>query len=188
MVQALLAGKTQTRRLVTVPWHKGSRALPYEPACVEEDDHLMVLVDRPCGEAYAEASTVCRPYGTVVDLLWVRETFAEPKPGAYIYLATAQEVPQRCRWKPSIHMPRAASRITLQITGHSVERLQSITESDAQAEGVTSVEDFAALWDTCVNTKAYPDAAWIDNPWVHVVAFARVLSGSRACDYELGAA
>lgn len=83
------------------------------------------------------------------------------------------------RWKPSIHMPRWASRITLRVTSVRVERLQAITEDDARAEGVeprtdgplamTAVQRFTALWNE-INGKRAP---WSTSPWVWVVGFER---------------
>lgn len=103
----------------------------------------------------------------------------------------------RSAWKPSIHMPRAASRILLEITDVRVERLQNITEQQAQAEGIvgvpfrpddgwpictgymvgpddgktgletTAAKAFAGLWDSV-------GGDWSANPWVWVVEFKRV--------------
>ena len=81
------------------------------------------------------------PYGQRGDRLWVREAFHIcPHHEDYFYRADDENLPLKCKahtkWKPSIHMPRRASRITLEITGIRVERLQDISEEDAVAEGV----------------------------------------------------
>jgi hypothetical protein len=70
------------------------------------------------------------------DRLWVRETFGRRDDGR-VYFAADETLGQLLvdRWKPSIHMPRAASRITLEITDVRVERLHAITEEGAKAEG-----------------------------------------------------
>jgi hypothetical protein len=88
------------------------------------------------------------------------------------------------RWRPSIHMPRWASRITLEVTGVRVERLQDITQADAEAEGIafmreipdvdeklTATQLYAALWNS-INEKR--GLGWDANPWVWVVEFRRV--------------
>lgn len=96
-----------------------------------------------------------------------------------------------CRWRPSIHMPRWANRITLEITGIRVERVQEITEEDARAEGITdggclecgnhepcgcsnpnpdARDAFIYLWDS-INSKRHP---WASNPWVWVIEFRRL--------------
>jgi len=145
------------------------------------------------------------PYGRPGDLLWVRERFFPDETGgppyyAADYLGTESGTPcepgEPWRWKPSIHMPRWASRLTLEVTGVRVERLQDISEADALAEGVELLGDgwwlmdspyhdvvehgtpdpshkyryhFAALWDS-INGKR-PGCSWADNPWVWVVAY-----------------
>jgi hypothetical protein len=106
------------------------------------------------------------------------------------------ESPDALVWKPSIFMPRAASRITLEVTGVRVERLNSISEEDAIDEGIrsftkdgslykhcwgdmgmpwrdmpyTAKEAYQILWDK-INAKKCP---WDSNPWVWCVSFRRV--------------
>ena len=135
----------------------------------------------------------CR-YGQVGDRLWVRETWMHrsipdislPKsPKSIIYKATNPEVGEAFKWKPSIFMPRWASRILLEITEVRVERVQEITPLDAVKEGcprhheynekfefisaTSPIDRFHALWDS-INPK-YP---WESNCWVWVVSFKRV--------------
>lgn len=132
------------------------------------------------------------PFGKVGDRLWVRETFFEKcdpdsfeLTGEYCYAATErQPVYQldedggvaenkdgstKSPWKPSIHMPRKASRITLEITNIRVERLNDIRDEDAYAEGIqpqcrTPKEAFAVLWNQIYGS-------WDKNPWVWVIEF-----------------
>ncbi|MHB8109699.1 MAG: hypothetical protein ACYDHW_06675, partial [Syntrophorhabdaceae bacterium] len=117
------------------------------------------------------------------DTLWVRETWSADSTET-IYRATHDGPPFGGKWRPSIFMPRKFSRITLDVTGVRVERLQEITEGDATKEGCTpSFLDefenvwpqpfyrwgFRKLWDS-INGKKYP---WKDNPFVWVIEFKK---------------
>jgi len=218
MVRAILDGtKTQTRRVVTVPWRKSTRALPYEPWFVEEDGKLLA----DCSEAadshgngdYREFSSCMPcPYGVPGDRLWVRETWNLGRPlrnaegiidDEQIWSAPIPKQDPRgkrlfddwclgyaadgCEGKmrPSIYMPRWASRITLEVTDVRVQRLQDITEEDARAEGVAPaafckagrpnehehVESFEWLWNSINGKRA--GCAWDANPWVWAITFRR---------------
>jgi hypothetical protein len=178
MVRAILAGtKTQTRRVVK-PAHKAWIEMPVTHQLGEWDK-------RPL------------PYGKPGDRLWVRETWqavsgndrarhimTHPRPdrGWLEYAATPRADEPAYKWRPSIHMPRWASRITLEVTGVRVERLQDISEADAMAEGVhySLLEKIQAgqdrwarhaykkLWETINGSDS-----WDLNPWVWVVEFKR---------------
>lgn len=134
-----------------------------------------------------------RPQWEAGDRLWVREAWcAADAPGGFAYMADHPGDPRGLGWRPSIHMPRAASRITLEITDVRVERLQDISREDAAAEGLHKLpvsgryvinrgdqyfgsvshdprEVYAWLWDD-INGAG----SWDANPWVWAVAF-RVL-------------
>jgi hypothetical protein len=138
--------------------------------------------------------TVTCPYGVAGDRLWVREAWKPDnkfKGGGIPRLGItfgegvqwrAANPDQTGPWKPSIHMPRWASRITLEITKVRVERLQDISEEDAKAEGVdyqecgrigmpkrSHIAGYASLWDSL-----HGKGAWELNPFVWVIDFCRV--------------
>lgn len=163
MVRAILAGsKTQTRRIVK-----------QQPAHYDTPSDL--------------ASKLICPYGAPGDRLWVRETFMDLG-ACFLYRADATAEQERAivapgqPWKPAIHMPRVASRITLEITDVRVERLQEISPADAKDEGVDVhehadhvshawcyVEEFQRLWES-INGPG----SWDANPYVWVLSFERV--------------
>ena len=141
MVRAILDGsKTQTRRIWKMPsWAE------WDLQEGGEKSGNLIPKDPESGAWYSVDEVAC-PYGKIGDQLWVKETFYMSEAGDPIYRACrdsglaslVDSVRQRYgeRWKPSIHMPRWASRIQLEITGIRVERLQDISEEDAMAEGV----------------------------------------------------
>lgn len=186
MVRAVLEGsKTQTRRVLK------SQALEWISTPVGFDPQFI-----------ADAENRLSPYGQIGDQLWVRETFCEVpmtdlancKTSIFIEFAAGKKYlkqgkppaiwdsykPEGVKWKPSIFMPRAASRITLEITGVRVERLQDISEVDALAEGVEPLSDPGAVFAPA--KSAYCDlwesingaGSWGLNPWVWVLEFKRL--------------
>jgi len=198
MVKAVLDGrKTQTRRIVKL---NDSGRVKFHGRQWHIDDYNVAIA--------------C-PFGEVGDRLWVRETwsedFANYYPNDRVWYAANDDrrmdievvdgvrgifspesnVHVPFRWRPSIHMPRWASRITLEITGVRVERLQDISEADARSEGIklagdllpeypetyltpngdfaTATVAFQRLWQSI-----YGDESWDSNPWVWVIEFKRV--------------
>lgn len=140
-VRAILAGtKTQARRVATKPVRHPDLGNLYTPGALIIEREPKHVIERAC------------PYGQPGDRLWVRETHSLEHCGTdgwrvvyacdraarwytysdYFYLQSDYE-PER--WRPSIHMPRWASRITLEVTDMRVERLQDISDADAAADG-----------------------------------------------------
>lgn len=129
------------------------------------------------------------PYGQVGDRLWVRETWQmHPSWNAFspsritnhncVYYTATDGIIEESKVRPSIHLPRWASRLTLEVVSIKVERLNDITEADAMAEGVgtegeegfaTHWKAFSTLWDS-INGEG----SWDANPWVWVVEFKRL--------------
>ncbi|HBO0981495.1 TPA: hypothetical protein L4E58_001309 [Pseudomonas aeruginosa] len=196
MVRAILEGrKTVTRRAVKdTGFYAIDAAIHGNEVALREREAL---------------STRC-PFGQPGDRLWVREAWQGPLISdeeqaanqswwkdmtkfqdqahcAYRASGDNNEYVDpdgyfHCKWKPSIHMPRWASRILLEITAVRVERLQDITEDQAIAEGIdthpmgfygngciTAGGAFLELWES-ING----DGRWAANPWVWVVEFKRV--------------
>ncbi|HRF46691.1 MAG TPA: hypothetical protein PLC98_03620 [Anaerolineales bacterium] len=184
MVHAILEDfKDQTRRVVTHPkWADRSRP-------IEFDGGKAFAISRRSG---CLAEILC-PYGFPGNSIWVKETWGwleDPRGiGGFIYKADGKW--DRTRWHPSIFMPRAASRITLEIESVRLEQLQCISESDAIDEGAprgwyvrdtpdgpervqtTYRAGFAHLWDEINAERGY---AWSTNPWVWAIAFRRANS------------
>jgi len=126
------------------------------------------------------ASDFCS-YGAIGDRLWVRETvwmYSNREEIAGYVADCGNRFEHYAHKVPSIHMPRWASRITLEITNVRVERLHEITEEDAEKEGVSFTQytnanarlHFMELWDSIYGNK-YPRSS---NPWVWVIEFRKV--------------
>lgn len=201
MVRAILEGrKTQTRR-------------PVKPQPIDEygkiRSHELTCESGGHGYFNDEQEWMC-PHGKPGDRLWVREThcwcnheyvdgykehpweWPPDRDNAEMRYKATEVSPDLYNWRPSIHMPRWASRITLEITDVRVERVQEISEEDARAEGCSDDEDpgwrptyndpdsggqpscrrtFEWLWSSIYNAKGF---GWDANPWVWVIEFRRV--------------
>jgi hypothetical protein len=209
MVRAILNGhKTQTRRVIKpqpLTWKHDERGFEF----LRTDEHRPVFAD-----TFARNYS---PYGQSGDHLWVRETWAvgniydnttprdicddirsrEGFPSTKAPCKVAYPASDGCiglKGRPSIHMPRWASRITLQVTGVRIEQLQSISNADIAAEGIEPIGEentiangshvtqcgrldgrystmrqlWSELW-----AKINGQASWDANPWVWVVEFAK---------------
>ncbi len=199
MVRAILSGqKTQTRRVVKPQpeWTDPSTAW------LNGDGHSGPGWYAHNADYPEEGSLFYRcPYGQPGDRLWVRETFQRfSDDGEIMYRADPVSFQamnelkcdecQEARWRPSIHMPRWASRILLEVASVRVERLNEISEADAIAEGVQPTgggrywlgaegltprgaarDAYRDLWES-INGAG----AWDKNPWVWVVEFKRIES------------
>lgn len=217
MVRALLAGeKTQTRRLL-----KLQPPTPEQVRQIAGDGfHYFTDASTPGEFRVAGPVWAVRklggperlrcPYGVPGDRLWVRETW-RPTPPDRIRAVTVHyaadrgmarfyDVPRSWKYPKAaangnvtpIHMPRWASRITLEITSVRVERLQAITSADIVAEGIPAVDysvndrpdaleaeqrdAFVKLWDS-INGDVAP---WSSNPFLWVLGFRRVEAKERA--------
>jgi hypothetical protein len=189
MVRAILSGaKTQTRRVMKVRCHSICEGDDGKLWPWSEDAELAEDFWHPC------------PFGKPGDRLWVRETWKHIEGGA-IYDASgctidafdpetiyrADRPNQYGPWMSPIHMPRWASRITLEITDVRVERLKDISEADAVAEGCkpirpelmldglivrpgrSAVEEFRLVWE-----QIHGGGSWEKNPWVWVIEFKKL--------------
>ncbi|HDZ3043585.1 TPA: hypothetical protein RST63_003790 [Klebsiella pneumoniae] len=217
MVRAILDGrKTQTRRIMKPQPEPCPRGGHWWPSNVFKTMlHVEEEMQNGQGGWGGLVGDAC-PFGDVGDRIWVRETFCPVDDTQYggekwvDYRATpkfeashpagwdcAPNDAEALKWRPSIHMPRWASRILLEITVVRVERLNAISEEDAEAEGI----DMEALYDSqdCYDCIAdhnmtgrptvtgafkylwesiYGEESWKANSWVWVISFKRVEGGA----------
>lgn len=203
MVRAILAGtKTQTRRPLKI-LNPGQVDLS---GAVPETRHSYPFLRLPNGHEFG--GPIRCPFGSPGDRLWVRETWNTFAPWNGVFYRAedhsfgigdsddTDHIPQEnIRWRSSIHMPRWACRLVLEVVSVHVERLQEISEADCRAEGVAEVDGhfdnaaicamakrigcshedakaiFACLWDSIYSAKGL---VWERNPWVWAVEFKRV--------------
>lgn len=212
MVRAILAGtKTQTRRLVKLPLAPNHLGCWEETTVGGEGEFLSDGSPAPLDVAiwHTRTGACVASRVRVGDRLWVREAWRawerdEDGLDHIWHRADGSKIPipntraagdfvvgKFDRWRPGIHMPRWASRITLEVAEVRVQRLGDISEEDAEAEGVEAMDGhldepalyrrakemggtatdarvwYAALWDL-INAKRAP---WSANPWVWAVSF-----------------
>jgi hypothetical protein len=177
MVQAILEGrKTQTRRIV-----KPQPKQELEFFGWKLPEYIQVAF----GKGVKTESLHKFPFGQIGDVLWVRETF-RPKGHSfpigehfeYKATAAADGNPINEPWKPSIFMPKDASRIWLRITDIKIQKLHDISRGDSMSEGcpfpnvakeTNPYAWFAELWQTI-----HGFSSWNNNPWVWVIEFERI--------------
>ncbi|PXK97257.1 hypothetical protein [Klebsiella variicola] len=213
MVRAILDGrKTQTRRIMKVqPEHSelGLRRVVESKNGIDDGKYFWSQSDAT-GLKSRSKPFAC-PFGTVGDRIWVREAFRvhsrATDVATLVYKASERNswteqthrVPVAVcnkpatpeKWTPSLHMPRWASRILLEITNVRVERLNAISQADAIAEGAPpshpSIDcvsqeygfpDFSRSWFGQTWQHIYGEESWDANPWVWVIEFKRVEGGA----------
>lgn len=191
MVNAILEGrKTQTRRVIKDET-KESLEIGYQRG-------ESFALDDPRSKDCKYIQSFC-PLGEIGDRLWVRETFTDSSGTGVEYrdskgklqrYAYAADCPKGShgdemrkefgvKWAPSIHMPRSASRITLEITNIRVERLNDISIEDSLKEGITHRtmncprHEYFQLWNSINGEMAHEK-----NPWVWVIEFEVVKGGA----------
>lgn len=184
MVLAILNGnKTQTRRIVK----------PQPLQHFRKDDSVLIyertpgnweVKDKNSNDGFSRLDSFKCPYGSIGDVLWVRETWQQD--GADFFFKADCDI-NVVGWKPSIHMPKDASRIWLQVVNVRVERLEDIGSADCINEGISKThlgwknydgspdwfsqprDSFKSLWQSINGEQS-----WESNPWVWVIEFKRI--------------
>jgi len=194
MVQAILDGRKNMTRRVVKPQPRPENSYFGGEVISSTDKNLIGCVGF-CRSALAISDhDYARPKYQPGDVLWVRETWAKPedvanyhfdpelKPGEHLMKADMTNPTDiTIKWRPSIFMPKTAARIWLRVNDVRVERVQDITEEDAENEGISAVhhlkggyhsarENFSNLWDSLNAKRGY---GWDTNPWVWVISFER---------------
>lgn len=185
MIRAIIAGRKSQTRWIIKPQPIWADSKFSTIVCSSDRKHAVkhrwiVFKDQWAIDESRSSEPFTCPYGRPGDLLWAREAFANTTP--FAYRADFPGNPTGMGWRPGIHMPRKANRITQAIKSIRVERLQDISEEDAIAEGVENIvprvtEDekrygwaywnYQCLWDE-INGHD-PAHRWDANPWVWAI-------------------
>nr|DAG92865.1 MAG TPA: ASCH domain protein [Herelleviridae sp.]DAJ81858.1 MAG TPA: ASCH domain protein [Caudoviricetes sp.] len=186
MVQAIMDGrKSCTRRVVKPQWEECPHCKYVHNEYIYDEMAENVYCAR-CG--YPLEPERRSPYQPE-DILYVRETWhrytkrvgkgegchLEEHYGYKASIANSEDAEEP--WKPSIHMPKKAARIWLNVTNVRVERLQDMTDDDAEAEGcfdyTSTALGFPDVWDSTIKKSNLDSYGWDANPWVWVIEFER---------------
>lgn len=184
MVRAILDGrKSCTRRVIKPqPYGKCTYPLGFVTDSTEKKEVgcFGFGVDE-CGGSIQYAKPSYQPG----DILYVRETWKNAPNGYYYYEDWQRnDIADVTKWKPSIHMPKEAARIWLEVTNVRVERLQEITTNQIEQEGVETEYPhvlngeekkyaFQNLWNSTIKKSDLDFYGWDANPWVWVIEFER---------------
>lgn len=184
MVRAILDGrKTCTRRVIKPqPDEKHTYPLGFVTDSTEKKE--VGCFGFAANEYGGSIQYVKPPYRYAPgDILYVRETWKKAPNGYYYYEDWQKnDIADITKWHPSIHMPKEAARIWLKVTDVKVERLQEITEVQAQAEGCnsglltgacTARGHFEDLWNSTIKKSDLDRYGWNANPWVWIIEFER---------------
>lgn len=164
MVQAILDGrKTVTRRVM-------------KPQPLFYTGRKYIFDDKEVPKKWEDCDNIIRTYRYQPgDILYVRETWCrgslDYQEEQYYYKADNNSF--LCRWHPSIHMPKAAARIWLEVKDVGIERLQDIDDEGVVAEGLQIGAPYDELWDSTIKKAARGKFGWDANPWVWVIKFKR---------------
>jgi hypothetical protein len=184
MVRAILDGrKTCTRRLVK-PQPKSKLCYTFAGSDSDTWGYPNRTAHEIWGEEFKLPNDITEeelskrwnpPYHTD-DILYVRETWKKAPNGYYYYEDWKRnDIADVTKWKPSIYMPKDAARIWLKVTDVRVERLQDMTDDDAEAEGcfdyTSTALGFFDVWDSTIKKSDLDRYGWNANPWVWVIEF-----------------
>lgn len=181
MVRAILDGRKSCTRRIIKPQPQGYFEVSEEPLYIYDTD--------------GKQGKITPPYQPG-DILYVREKWKQAPNGYYYYEDWQRnDIADVTKWKPSIHMPKKATRIWLKVMNVRVERLQEITDEQAKREGIqydecptgftwkqetdmhncytTPIGAMQALWNSTIKKSDLDQHGWDVNPWVWVIEFER---------------